>query len=60
MATRPHIPISGHDYPETNFCELAGFDQRAEILFNSDKDFDAEGRLKSDAPSHSLFIRHRP
>jgi len=39
---------------------IAGFDERAEILFNSDKDFDAEGRLKPDAPSHSLFIRHRP
>lgn len=28
--------------------------------FNADTDFDAQGRLKPDSPSHSPFIRHRP
>jgi NAD(P)H dehydrogenase (quinone) len=26
--------------------------------FNADTDFDAEGRLRPDAPSHWPFIRH--
>ena len=35
------------------------FDQRPQLNFNPDSDFDAEGRLKPDSPCHSPFIRHR-
>jgi NAD(P)H dehydrogenase (quinone) len=34
--------------------------QRPELPFNPESDFDADGRLKPDRPSHSPFIRHRP
>ena len=34
------------------------FDDRSQIAFNADNEFDAEGRLMPDQPSHSLFIRH--
>ena len=39
---------------------LQDWDNRPELQFNSDDDFDARGRLKSDRPSHSYFIRHGP
>ena len=39
---------------------LAGLGTRPVVAFNRDDDFDAEGRLKPDSPSHSPFIRHRP
>ncbi|MGI3185476.1 NAD(P)H-dependent oxidoreductase [Nioella aestuarii] len=39
---------------------IAGLEKRPEIAFNADADFDADGRLKPDSPSHSPFIRHRP
>jgi NAD(P)H dehydrogenase (quinone) len=38
---------------------LRGLDGRPAIRFNADTDFDATGRLRADAPSHSPFIRHR-
>ncbi|MEP1931688.1 MAG: NAD(P)H-dependent oxidoreductase [Roseibium sp.] len=38
---------------------IADFDTLPEIPFNSDTEFDEGGRLKSDAPIHSLFIRHK-
>ncbi|MFD0978059.1 NAD(P)H-dependent oxidoreductase [Tropicimonas aquimaris] len=37
---------------------LAGLEQRPLWPFNRDADFDAEGRLLPDAPSHSPFVRH--
>jgi len=39
---------------------LAGLDARAALAFNADSNFDAEGRLTPDSPSHSPFIRHTP
>ena len=36
------------------------FDERPEMPFNSESDFDAAGRLKPDKPSYSPFIRHDP
>lgn len=33
---------------------------RADWQFNSDNDFDEDGRLKPDSPSYSHFIRHEP
>lgn len=39
---------------------IAGWRERPEIRFNADTDFDADGRLKPGAPSHSPFIRHDP
>lgn len=44
------------DHTET----ISNFDNLPEILFNSDSDFDDQGRLKSDAPSYTHFIRHKP
>ncbi len=38
---------------------IARFDELPLIPFNADADFDAEGRLRTDAPGHSPFIRHR-
>lgn len=38
---------------------MSNFDNRALIPFNRDSDFDSEGNLKSDRPSHSPFIRHQ-
>lgn len=37
---------------------LARFETLPEITFNPDSDFDATGRLKPGAPSHSPFIRN--
>lgn len=37
---------------------LAGLDGRTRLPFNPDAEFDAEGRLRPDAPSHWPFIRH--
>lgn len=37
---------------------IAGLDAHPIWPFNSDADFDAQGRLKPDAASHSAFIRH--
>jgi NAD(P)H dehydrogenase (quinone) len=39
---------------------LAGLATRPVMAFNADGDFDAEGRLTPDSPSHSPFIRHHP
>ena len=36
---------------------VAGFDDLPRMRFNADDEFDGAGRLKPDAPSHSLFIR---
>lgn len=36
---------------------MKDFEQLPLIRFNADSDFDADGRLKPDAPSHSPFIR---
>jgi NAD(P)H dehydrogenase (quinone) len=36
---------------------IATLDRRPAIPFNADADFDATGRLRADAPSHSPFIR---
>lgn len=36
---------------------IARFDDLPLIRFNPDSDFDSQGRLRSDAPSHSPFIR---
>lgn len=37
---------------------VATLDRRALLRFNGDGDFDANGRLRPEAPSHSPFIRH--
>ncbi|MDP7185921.1 MAG: NAD(P)H-dependent oxidoreductase [Paracoccaceae bacterium] len=39
---------------------LRDFDTLPLWPFNTDADFDANGQLKPDAPSHSPFIRHTP
>jgi len=39
---------------------MAGFEALPLMRFNADADFDAEGRLKPDRPSHSHFVRHAP
>lgn len=36
---------------------LARFDELPRMVFNADSDFDANGRLRPGAPSHSPFIR---
>jgi NAD(P)H dehydrogenase (quinone) len=36
------------------------FDTHPRLHFNADTDFDAQGRLKPEAASHSAFIRHEP
>ena len=38
---------------------IAGLEARPRLPFNADTDFDAEGRLRADQPSHGPFIRHR-
>lgn len=38
---------------------IAGLGARPLMPFNTDADFDAEGRLRRDAPSHWPFIRHQ-
>jgi NAD(P)H dehydrogenase (quinone) len=37
---------------------VAGLDDRPLMPFNADTDFDGEGRLRPEAPSHWPFIRH--
>jgi NAD(P)H dehydrogenase (quinone) len=37
---------------------IARLGERALMPFNADADFDGEGRLRRDAPSHWPFIRH--
>ncbi|MEP2533658.1 NAD(P)H-dependent oxidoreductase [Shimia sp.] len=37
---------------------IGGFEERRELRFNGDADFDENGRLKQTSPSHSPFIRH--
>lgn len=37
---------------------ISTFDERPAIAFNADDEFDEDGRLRSDANSHSPFIRH--
>ena len=44
----------------THAKTIASFDELPEIVFNPDSDFDAGGKLKPDARSHSHFIRHNP
>ena len=39
---------------------LEDYDRLQRLKFNSDDDFDREGRLRKDKPSHSHFIRHEP
>ena len=39
---------------------IAGLDVHPVWPFNRDDDFDTDGRLRPDAPSHSPMIRHRP
>ena len=39
---------------------IADFDSLPLIRFNADDDFDDDGRLKPDRPSHTPFIRHKP
>jgi NAD(P)H dehydrogenase (quinone) len=36
------------------------FDAMPQMAFNADSDFDADGRLRADSPSHGPFIRHDP
>lgn len=36
------------------------FDRQPLLRFNTETDFDGDGRLKPEAKSHSLFIRHMP
>lgn len=43
---------------EAQAALIAGLDDRPRMAFNADDDFDAEGRLKPDRPSHTPFIRH--
>ena len=37
---------------------INSWNERPEITFNADSDFDQEGRLKPTAPSHSAFIKN--
>ena len=39
---------------------LEDYDHLPRLNFNSDDDFDREGRLRGESPSHSHFIRHAP
>ncbi|SMY07317.1 NAD(P)H-dependent oxidoreductase [Flavimaricola marinus] len=39
---------------------VAGFDNLPLMEFNADSDFDQNGQLKPDSPSHTAFIRHDP
>lgn len=39
---------------------IADWDARPRMAFNADDDFDSDGRLLPDRPSHSFFIRHHP
>ena len=39
---------------------IASFDTLPRIAFHADADFDAQGRLRADRPSLTLFIRHDP
>lgn len=39
---------------------MQSFDTLPRMSFNADTDFDEEGRLRPDRPSHSPFIRHTP
>ena len=45
--------LAGHD------TTIAGLAARADWPFNADRDFDAQGRLRPEAPSHAPMIRHR-
>ncbi|KPP89661.1 MAG: NAD(P)H dehydrogenase (quinone) [Rhodobacteraceae bacterium HLUCCA08] len=38
---------------------IAGWDEHPRLAFNADADFDADGRLRPDAPSVTPFIRRR-
>jgi NAD(P)H dehydrogenase (quinone) len=39
---------------------MAVLDERPVLSFNADSDFDTNGRLKANSPSHSLFTRQTP
>jgi len=43
---------------QSQFEFFENFDDQPVHLFNSDDDFDQDGRLKAGRPSHSAFIRH--
>ena len=45
---------------ETQADLIAGLDTHPRLHFNADTDFDSSGRLRSDKPSYSPFIRHKP
>ena len=59
-ASRPAFEDRLRARLDAQFDLIERFDKRARIPFNPDADFDADGRLRSDRPSHSPFIRHRP
>ena len=42
---------------KTQADRMAAFDERPTLQFNRDSDFDEDGRLKPEHPSHSFFIR---
>ena len=44
----------------TQTDRMKDFDQRPILNFNADSDFDSDGVLNSNSPSHSLFIRQAP
>ena len=48
------------EFLDSHATLIAAFDTLPLMPFNADTDFDADGRLKSDAPSNSRFIRHEP
>lgn len=52
LARRLQQTLANH--PDT----IANYDNLPRLPFNCDTDFDRDGQLKPDAPSHSDFIRH--
>ena len=51
MEVRLQAALNGQD------ALIGGWEARPRIAFNADEDFDAAGRLRREAPSHSPFIR---
>ena len=58
-ARRPALEARLADVLAAQAGVIGGLDERALLPFNSDADFDGEGRLRRGAQSHSPFIRHR-
>jgi NAD(P)H dehydrogenase (quinone) len=54
LAARLTDTLAGHDRL------IAAFDDLPRMRFNAESDFDQDGRLKPDRPSHTGFIRHVP